>query len=151
MNRVHLHPAIAILLFGIIAFASGLFVFWVWHQTLHLFYDLSNQRLSALPLLVRVFGTVVLALILRFWVRVESLGGWILCGVGIATLALPLALSIRIMAGQTIEIILYYGPTEVPYGPLLSMFAVNLIVGAIHGGLGWLFMQRLASNRSRAS
>ena len=153
MNRIHLHPAIAILLFGISAFASGLLVVWAWHQTLHLFFDVSqnHQHSFAAPLGMRVFVSGVLALVLRYWARVESMGGWILCGVGVATLAFPALLSIRIMAGQNIEMILYTDPLEVPYGPLLGLFAANLIVGAIHGGLGWLFIQRLMSNRSGAS
>ena len=153
MNRIHLHPAVAILLFGISAFASGLLMVWAWHQTLHLFYDLSqnHQHGFAVPAGIRAFVSVVLMLILRYWARPESLGAWILCNVGFATIFIPVVLSIRIMAGQNINLILYYTSVEVPYGPLLGLFATNLIVGAIHGGLGWLFMQRLMSNRSGAS
>lgn len=153
MNRIHLHPAIAILLFGISAFASGLFLVWAWHQTLHVIYDLSqnHQHGFAVPAGIRAFVSVVFVLILRYWARPESLGAWILCNIGFATIFIPVVMSIRIMAGQNINLILYSDAMEVPYGPLLGLLATNLIVGTIHGGLGWLFMQRLMSNRSRAS
>ena len=131
---------------------------WLWHQTLHLFFDVSQDHqhgfaapLGIAPVGIRVVVTVVFALILRYWARVESLGGWILCNVGVATIALAVLLSIRIIAGQNIEMILYSDPLEVPFGRLLGLFAANLIGGAIHGGLGWLFMQRLTPDRFGAS
>ena len=158
MNRIHLHPAIAILLLSFSVLASGLLLLWAWGQTLHLFFDFSQNhpRGFAAPLGIaatgiRVFVTVVFALILRYWARIESLSGWILCSVCVATLALGVLLSIRIMAGQNIEVILYSDPLELPYGRLLGLFATNLMAGAIHGGLGWLFLQRLTSDRSEAS
>ena len=158
MNRIHLHPAIAISLFGTSVLASGLLLLWAWRETLHLFFDFSQNHpqgfaapLGTAAIGIRVFVTVVFALILRYWARVESLGGWILCSVGVATLALAVLLSIRVMAGHTIEVMLYADALEVPYGRLLGLFATNLIAGAIHGGLGWLFLQRLMSNRSGAS
>lgn len=145
LSHQTLSLAIAVALFVLSGLAAFLFMVWIWDRTLNVLFDIGQNRFFGFGqiLVLRTFFAVVFALVLLFWARIESLGGWMLCYVALGSLVFPVVLIGRILAGQDIGFIMYSNQMSEPYGPMLITYALNLILAAIHGALGWLFMLRL--------
>ena len=142
---IRLRYTIAILLFGISAFAASLLYVWARHQSLHLFLDIdqSHQHVFGFVVGLRTFLAVVFVLVLRSVARIKTLVAWLFCGFGAAATIFPVITIGVILTGRNIPLMSLNGPLDVQYELLAASYAANLLVGMIYGAVGWLFMQRL--------